>query len=449
MHVVILGNGVAGITAARHIRKRDSDSTITVISKESKYFFSRTALMYIYMGHMKMEHTQPYEPFFWKKNRIDLIQDQVTQVDFEKQELQLSQEAIAYDVLILATGSKPNKFGWPGQDLKGVGGLYSLQDLEALEKRSDTIERGVIVGGGLIGIELAEMLLSRNKKVSFLVRETSFWGNVLSEEEAAMVAQHMTEDHHVDLRLGVNLGEIKSDAEGYAKSIVVKETEEEIPCEYVGLTAGVSPNIDFLKESGLETDRGILVDRYLKTNFNNVYAIGDCAQFREPLPNRRPIEQVWYTGRMMGETVAKTICGKPTQYNPGPWFNSAKFMDIEYQTYGTVPARLEEGQKQFFWKHPNEYIAVRVVFDAQSNQFIGINTFGLRMRHPCFDAWLREEKDVFYVMEHLHDANFDPEFYRNYESDILAAFNQQEGTSIQPKKKSWKRLLQVLTPQYN
>ncbi|HAH38282.1 MAG TPA: FAD-dependent oxidoreductase, partial [Algoriphagus sp.] len=70
-HIVIIGNGISGITCARHLRKLDSDVKITVISGESKYFFSRTALMYVYMGHMKFEHTQPYENWFWQKNRID------------------------------------------------------------------------------------------------------------------------------------------------------------------------------------------------------------------------------------------------------------------------------------------------------------------------------------------------------------------------------------------
>ena len=73
-HFVIIGNGIAGVTAARHIRK-NSDVKITIISAENKYFFSRTALMYVYMGHMKFEHTQPYEPHFWTKNRIELEEE--------------------------------------------------------------------------------------------------------------------------------------------------------------------------------------------------------------------------------------------------------------------------------------------------------------------------------------------------------------------------------------
>ena len=135
-HIVILGNGISGITTARHIRKR-SDKKITVISAESDYFFSRTALMYVYMGHMQWNHLKPYEDWFWKKNRIDLKTGWVQQIDFAQKTLHFKNgETLDYDKLVLATGSIPNKFGWEGENLEGVQGLVSKQDLELLEKNT-------------------------------------------------------------------------------------------------------------------------------------------------------------------------------------------------------------------------------------------------------------------------------------------------------------------------
>lgn len=169
-HIVIIGNGIAGVTAARHIRKK-SDKQITIVSAETKYFFSRTALMYVYMGHMKFEHTQPYENWFWDKNNIALKEGLVTKVHTDNSNIEFaSGEILAYDKLIIATGSKPNKFGWPGQDLEGVIGMYHKQDLEKLEQLAPdnkACNRAVIVGGGLIGIELAEMLRSRKYQLLF------------------------------------------------------------------------------------------------------------------------------------------------------------------------------------------------------------------------------------------------------------------------------------------
>ena len=443
-HIVIIGNGISGVTTARHIRK-NSNKKITIISGETKYFFSRTALMYIYMGHMKFEHTKPYENWFWEKNNITLKKGFINSVNTANKLLAFTNgETVSYDKLIIATGSKPNKFGWPGQDLEGVMGMYHKQDLEKLEKyapNNKTCKRAVIVGGGLIGIELAEMLRSRNIPVTFLVREDSFWNGVLPAQESAMINKHIKE-HHIDLRLSNNLKAIKADENGHVKSVIIEETGEEIFCDVVGLTAGVTPNIDFLKNSDIETKKGVLVNRFLETNIKDIYAIGDCAEQQKAIGQRRNIEAVWYTGRMMGETLAQTICGNKTAYNPGHWFNSAKFLDIEYQTYGWVfsEKNKKENELYFQWKHPKEYKCITISFDKDTHQFLGINTFGIRMRHEIFDKWLTEKRAIEHVLEYLADANFDPEFYKLYEPQIVAKFNKENNKKIQPKKKSWKRI---------
>ncbi|NAS31385.1 FAD-dependent oxidoreductase [Flavobacteriaceae bacterium R38] len=423
-HIVIIGNGISGVTTARHIRKL-SDKKITIVSAETDYFFSRTALMYVYMGHMKFEHTQPYENWFWKKNRINLKNGYVTAVDTDNKELKFADNStMSYDKLVIATGSKPNKFGWPGQDLDGVMGMYHRQDLENLEKCTPGTKRAVIVGGGLIGIELAEMLSSRNIPVTFLVRESSFWNGVLPAGESDMINRHIRE-HHIDLRLSTNLKEIQADENGRAKAVVIEETGEVIECQIVGLTAGVSPNIDFLKDSKIEINRGVLVNRHLETNIHDVYAIGDCAQQHEAIGLRRPIEAVWYTGRMMGETLAQTICGNKTEYKPGHWFNSAKFLDIEYQTYGWVFSKPMEYEKQFYWEHEDGKKCIRISYHKDTKEFLGINNFGIRMRHEIFDKWLTEKRDIDYVINHLKEANFDPEFFKQHEAEILQHYNSQ------------------------
>ena len=426
-HIVIIGNGISGVTTARHIRKL-SDKKITIISAETEHFFSRTALMYVYMGHMKFEHTKPYEDWFWKKNRIDLKFGFVSSIETKSKTIYFeNHDSLQYDKLVIATGSKSNKFDWPGQDLKGVQGLYHKQDLDNLEiyaPNNKVCKRAVIVGGGLIGIELAEMLNTRNIPVTFLVRESSFWNGVLPKGESEMINRHI-KNHHIDLRLSTNLKEIISDENGKVKSVIIEETGEEIPCDFVGLTAGVSPNIDFLKNSDIETNRGVLVNRYLETNIKDVFAIGDCAEQREAIGNRRPIEAVWYTGRMMGETLAQTICGNKLEYKPGHWFNSAKFFDIEYQTYGWVFAKPKEGHQHFHWKHNDDTKCITIEFDSETNVFLGINTFGIRMRHEVFDKWLTEKRTVDYVMQHLVEANFDPEFYKHFEKEILSTYKNQ------------------------
>jgi NAD(P)H-nitrite reductase large subunit len=422
-HLVIIGNGIAGVTTARHVRKM-SDMKITIISAETKYFFSRTALMYVYMGHMRFKEIKPYEDWFWAKNRIDLVHARVNSIDTGYKNLNLDNgSTISYDKLVIATGSKTNKFGWPGQDLPGVQGLYSWHDVELLEKNTKDISHAVIVGGGLIGIELAEMLNTRNIHVTLLVREDLYWNNILPKEDSILISRHILE-HGFDLRFNVQLKEILAGEDDRVRSIIT-DNGEEIDCQLVGLTPGVHPNIELVQNSNVETGRGVLVNDYLETNIPDVYAAGDCVEFKEREPGRFRLEQLWYTGRMHGEALARTICRKRTRYERGIWFNSAKFLDIEYQTYGFVAAKPLDCETHFYWEHKSGKKAVRFVYKNDDHSLVGMNSYGIRYRHELFEKWISENKTVEFVLENLAKANFDPEFFDKHEEEIIEEFNTQ------------------------
>ncbi len=393
------------------------------------------------MGHIQFDHTKPYEDWFWEKNNIKLVKGWVKDIRSDDKKIILDgAEDMFYDSLIIATGSVSNKFGWPGENAEGVRGLYNVQDLEYIEQHTKNVDRAVVVGGGLIGIELAEMLHSRSIEVTFLVREKNFWDIILPEREAKIINQEIL-GHHIDLRLETELKEIITDAQGKVSGAITNK-EETLDCQFVGLTVGVSPNVKWLKGSGLEINRGIVVNEYLETNLPDVYAIGDCAEHKNPMPGRRPVEQVWYTGRMMGETVAQTIAGRQTAYRPGIWFNSAKFFNIEYQTYGSVKPRLDTGQEQFYWQAEDGKKCIRVVFDQQSKSVIGAHAMGIRMRHEVWDNWLKTQRKVGYVMENLEKANFDPEFFKKYEFSIRESFNQEfKHIAIENQKPSFLKKL--------
>lgn len=436
MHIVILGNGISGVTCARTLRKL-STHEITLVSDESDEFFSRTALMYVYMGHMRFQDTLPYEPWFWEKNRIQRVRARIEHIDFQAKKLIRSDGGeLKYDQLVLALGSRYNQFDWPGQDLDGVHGLYHLQDLEAMERHSRGLKRAVVVGGGLIGIEMVEMFHSRGIPVTFLVREKAFSDAVLPPQEAAMVGRCIR-DHGIDLRLETELKEIRPDATGKKCASIVTNRGEVLDCGFVGLTAGVSPNIALLNNSPVEVQKGILVDDFLQTNIPGVFAIGDCAELRQPSPGRRAIEALWYTGRMMGETAAHNlVSGSGKQaYRPGIWFNSAKFFDIEYQIYGEIAAQLPDHQSSIYWEHPDGNKSIRINFERSAHKVVGFNLMGIRYRQAVCEKWIQEGAHIETVLQHLGLANFDPEFSKQYEEALIAVYQEQTGRSVQLKQK--------------
>jgi len=426
LHVAIVGNGVTGVSAALRLRALRPDWRITLVSGESAYHYSRPALMYVFMGHMRYPDTKPFPDAFWGEQRLELVRAWVTRIDLAQKRLELhGKTPLAFDKLLLATGSKPNRFGWPGQDLEGVQGLWDLMDLKRL---TESCERGAraaaIVGGGLIGIELAEMLHSRGLHVTFLVREKSYWNGILPPEESAMVNREI-ERHGVELRLETQLKSIEDDGHGRVGAVVT-EKGERLACQIVGLTAGVSPNLDLVKDSGIKLGRGILVDRRLSTNVPDVYAAGDCAEIEVP-GGRNLLQQVWYTGKMQGEHVAEVMCGAERDYDSGLWFNSAKFFDLEYQTYGRVNLKVP-GEANLYWEHADGRKALRLVHLA--GQVIGINVMGLRLRHEVCERWLAEGRSVEHVLAHLDEANFDPEFFARHEAEIATAFGARTAQGV-------------------
>ena len=361
----------------------------------------------------------------------------VKSIDFDSKNIAFENgSSLTFDQLILATGSQSNFFGWPGQDLKGVQGLYSYQDLELMEENTKNVKSAVILGGGLIGVEMAEMLHSRGIHVTYLIRESHFWGNMLPKEEGTLIDNHLAENG-IDLRPETELEEILDDGSGKVKGIKTKSGEI-IECQFVGLTVGVHPNTDLVKDSKVETDRGILVDEFLQTNIPDVYALGDCAQLKNPPAHRRPIEAVWYVGRMMGETVAHTVTGNKTKYQPGVWFNSAKFFDIEYHNYGTVLPTCPEGCSEFYWECTDKKKCIKVIYETNGRKVLGVNLFGIRNRHEVWDEWLAQGKSLDYIIGNLPEANFDPEFFTHWEDEIQEKFNSEfPDNTISVRKKGF------------
>jgi NAD(P)H-nitrite reductase large subunit len=438
MDVLIIGNGISGVTAARTLRKLDSQVNICLISDETPHFFSRTALMYAYMGHLRRQDLKPYPDDFWPKNRIELIHDQVLDLNTQAQTVQLAQgKNLRYDALILALGSVPNALGCPGEQAKGVQGLYSWQDLEQLEALSPRIQQALIVGGGLIGVELAEMLHSRHIPTTFLIREKSYWNNVLPWEESQMVHRHILKQG-IDLRAGEELAEMLSDEQGHVKAVKTRSGQQ-FPAQFVGLTVGVRPNLKLFQtaqsQHGIELDRGILVDEYLQTSAPKVYAIGDCAQLRQPKAPRKAIEAIWYTGRMMGETVAHTILGQRQSYQPQLWFNSAKFFDLEYQVYGDIRPQLPPNQAALLWQDTQLEKSIRIHYDIQTQAVLGFNLLGIRYRQALCEHWIQTQTKLETVLAQLEAANFDPEFSRQHEEQVRQVYAQQTGRRIEAQTK--------------
>lgn len=427
--VCIIGNGVAGSTLALNL-SASKKFKVHLISEEADFFFSRTALMYVYMGHLTLKQTEPYERGLWNDSAINRIRGRVTALNRSAKQLKIDEHSrgarlLNYDMLVIATGSKPRLLDWPNSHLSGISGLYHLTDLEKIESYTQNhrhCKNALVVGGGLIGVELAEMLHSRKIDVKILIREPLFWSSVLPDTDALLVQKHL-ESRGVEIVSNTEIKGFLTHDETRVSGVELSGNCH-LEAQFVGVSIGVEPNISFLKESGLETNQGILVNEHLQTSDKSIFAIGDCAELKQSDPKRRALEAVWYVARKMADALSEHLINGPFTYVQGHWFNSAKFFDLEYQTYGQVSnsSKRKNSEQHFHWHNPRMTKGLTLVFEAHSRIFLGVNAFGIRLKQSAFEHWLDQSASIDTVIKELETAHFDTEFSKNYTKELRHAF---------------------------
>ncbi len=417
MHYAIVGNGVCGMEAALVLRARDAQARITLVSDEHDHFFSRAALMYIFAGQTSLRDTEPYDRGLYERMGFERVSGRVASLDTAARTLLFTNGLRhGYDRLLLAVGSRGRSAPWPGSDGPGLHYFVTLRDLEGLDREARRGGRAVVIGGGLIGVEVAEILHDRGLQVSFLIRESWYFPLALDRNEAALVTEHMRQ-RGIDVRVGVNVQRIERGENGRPRAVRL-ENGEELTCDVAVCAIGVVPNTGFLEGSGLALSKGgaIEVDDALRASAPDVWAAGDCANVSWADGSRRP-EQLWYTARDQGRVVARSMLGDDVAYRRGTWYNSAKFFDLEWTTAGWVPVclnwdntPLDPGPdvRCWFQRVPGRFVSQRVV--TKGDRVVGFNFLGSRWNHEPLLDWIHERRSLEWVLEHLHEAQFDEEF---------------------------------------
>ena len=414
VHHVIVGNSIAGIEAAIALRGRDADAKITVVSSEHDHPFARVSLMYLFCGQLSLKDTEFHGRDLYERMRFQRVRDRVTSVDPNERRILLkSGENLAYDRLLLAVGSRARPLPWLGAyDAPGVHHFVSLTDYEGLDRAARPGMSVAVVGGGLIGVEAAEVLHLRGLKVHFLIREPWYFPVALDDREAEVVAAHIRHQG-VDCRTDTPI----SGFERRGAKVALALPSEALTVDLVVGAIGVIPNTDFLADSAVQLNAvtgGIEVgDKLESLSAPGVFAAGDCANVTWLDGSRRP-EQLWYTARDQGRVAARAMLGDEVRYRRGTWYNSAKFFDIEYTTAGYLPVSTPEktgkgsGWQTWYQQAPSQAVTQRIVL--KDGVIKGFNGLGTRWDHQAWMRWIHERRALSWVLPRLAEAQFDEEF---------------------------------------
>lgn len=422
MHILIIGNGIAGATLARRLReaRRGDEPLVTLISDEAPYHFSRPAMMYISTGQLRYEHTKSYPDGSWDDLGIIRMQGRVERIDAEAQKVHMSDGSmLEADVIVFATGSKPNVPAGLDTTLRGVHTYTRLEDVAALDESLKGALHGVVIGGGLIGVEAAEIMSTHMHKrsgstITCVVREDGFYANVLPREESQIITEHLRR-HGVGVRVSSTVISINDhDGDGRVDHVTLSDGSV-IPANVVIVATGVAPRMELAKEAGITCDDGIVVDDRFRTSHTKsiprkresiIYAIGDCAQ----LP--WGVCQTWYAGRMHAEHLAGILAGHDEPFREPIDYNSAKFFDLDWSTYGMVP-RSSDAVSSRLLIDRDGVRCIRLAHD-DSGCVVGIHALGVRLDQRVCEKWIGGRIHVQATIAHISSVIFDAEFTTSF-----------------------------------
>ncbi len=328
MNIAIVGNGICGITAARSISELSPKEKIIIFTDEEYHYYPRPRLDHLLSEKIDLTQLFPYGEEWFKNRNIDvLLKNKISAIDVSSKKL-ISEggDRYGYDKLLLAQGSSPFVPPIDGIKTEGVFTYRNINDVLRIRAYARGKKKATVIGGGLLGLETARALTELGLKVTVVEFAPRLLPRQL-DEEGAQILKMQVEKFKIEVVLGTTCNRIISEAG--RKCLLLKEIGQ-LDSDLFVISAGIRSNVELAKASGINVSKGIVVDMHMRTNFENVFAAGDCAEFNSVVYGIIPaaIEQ--------GKTAASNIIGRPLEYNGTTFQVTLKVVGIDLTSIGTV-----------------------------------------------------------------------------------------------------------------
>jgi NAD(P)H-nitrite reductase large subunit len=313
LHIVIIGNGGAGISALQTIREVDKESKITIISREKFPAYSPCSLPHLLSGEADKQKILRFDKRFYNKLDATFMKNaEALRVSPRKKVIELADEnIIKYDKLLIAAGASPIvPEGIDGAELKGVHVMGTLDStLKILSQAKEGAKKVVVVGGGFMGIETAVMLRKRGLKVVIVELLPEILARMLDPDMSGEVMKILT-----GRGIKVVLNDAVKSISGNKIIESVSLGKDVIKCDMVVMAIGVTPNTHLVQGSGIKANRGILVDSQMRTNVKDIFAAGDIAEVREQIRGKMGSFAIWPNAVEQGRIAGSNMTGMNLEY---------------------------------------------------------------------------------------------------------------------------------------
>lgn len=335
MTYVIVGAGPSGVIAAESLRKSDPDSEIILIGDEPEPPYSRMAIPYFLVGNIedKGTHLRKTEGHY-KSLKITYVQERVTGVSTADHMVTLASGGTqAYSKLLIATGASPVKPPIEGLDLPGVHHCWTLADARNIIELATDGAHVVLVGAGFIGCIILEALVKRGVNLTVVEADDRMVPRMMNQQAGGMI-KTWCQSQGVNVFTSTRVTKLEKNNAGEGTMNVYLDNGKQIPAHLVVIAAGVKSNIGFLEGSGIEVKEGIVVDKFLKTSVDDVYAAGDCAQGPD-IAGGWSVHAIQPTCADHGQIVGKNMAGIKTPYKGSLVMNVLDTVGLISVSYGS------------------------------------------------------------------------------------------------------------------
>ena len=336
---VIVGNSAGGIGAVEGIREVDAEGQLVLISDEPHPAYSRPLISEYLAGEKSWREMLYRDERFYERRRVEThLGQRVQRLDLSGWLELKGGERLEWDRLLLATGGRPIVPPMPGRDLEGVYTFTTLEDARALSAGIANARTAVVVGGGLIGLSVAEALLKRGLSVHLIELRERVLSLVLDETASRMVENRLRQAG-IQVITDASVAAIapRSSDPSRLGSVTLKSGPE-LPCDVVVVAIGVSPRVDLAAQAGLVVNRGIAVDRQMATSAPGVYACGDAAEAYDFVHAASRVVPIWPSAYLGGRIAGLNAAGRPHAYPGGTSMNSLKYFGLCVASAGEITA---------------------------------------------------------------------------------------------------------------
>jgi nitrite reductase (NADH) large subunit len=328
MQYVIIGSGAAGVFAAKKIRQRDNDGEITIFTDDMRPLFSKPRLPELLAGDCSEKDLETYKLDWYAKQHIQIRTETAAKgiVPGEKVVVTADNTRHAYDKLLIATGSHPARLPINGFDGDHVYTVRTIDDVITLRSVAKTKKNCIVLGGGLLGIEIGYAL----SKLGISVTVVEYFNRLIPrqlDEEGSQLLKEVLQNQGLQFILGVQPTAIEDHS---GKKQLVLKGRDALSCDFMVMSVGISPSVQLARDAGLNTHKGIIADDFLRTSHADIFTAGDCAE------HNGIIYGLWSAAMEQGEIAGENMAGASRKYLGTTVSTQLKVAGIEVASVGAI-----------------------------------------------------------------------------------------------------------------